>query len=140
MKINQLARDIQSPNPYPGQYSTATTPPTGGLAYARPSSAHPGGVNVMFCDNHYRFIAEDIPYHVFTQLMTPRQKGVTQYVKPPMAGAWNYLINEADYSSTCVNGHRLRSDYSTPRDFSRGVFLVLSGYLAAPRPTIGSLA
>ena len=97
MKINQLARDIQSPNPYPGKYTNVPTPPTGGLAYARPSSAHPGGVNVMFCDNHYRFIAEDIPYHVFTQLMTPRQKGVNQYIKPPAVGAWNYLINEADY-------------------------------------------
>jgi prepilin-type N-terminal cleavage/methylation domain-containing protein/prepilin-type processing-associated H-X9-DG protein len=97
MKINQLARDIPSPTPYPQKYNGAATPPTGGLAYARPSSAHPGGVNVMFCDNHYRFIAEDIRYDVYTQLMTPRQKGVNQYIKPPAAGAWNYLINEADY-------------------------------------------
>ena len=92
MKINQLARDVIAPVAYV-QYPDALTPPTGGLAYARPSSAHPGGVNVMFCDNHYRFIAEDIQYHVYTQLMTPRQKGLAQYNKL----TWLYLINEADY-------------------------------------------
>jgi prepilin-type N-terminal cleavage/methylation domain-containing protein len=98
MQINQLARDIQPPNPN-AQYSTATE--TGGLAYARPSSAHTGGVNVIFCGGNHRFIAEDIPYRVYTQLMTPRQNGVTQYRKPQVPPDptvdWNYLINEADY-------------------------------------------
>ncbi|MGD9722147.1 MAG: DUF1559 domain-containing protein [Pirellulales bacterium] len=71
----------------------------GGLACARPSSAHPGGVNAYFCDNHYRFLSEEMSYHVYTQLMTPRQgliklnaMGVT-----PKNPPWNYLLNEADY-------------------------------------------
>jgi len=98
MKINQLARDVPSPNLYQ-QYSMASTPPAGGLAYARPSSAHPGGVNVMFCDNHYRFIAEDIEYHVYTQLMTPRQMAcrVNAADLTAKAAGWQYLINEAHY-------------------------------------------
>jgi prepilin-type N-terminal cleavage/methylation domain-containing protein/prepilin-type processing-associated H-X9-DG protein len=93
MKVNQFSKDLPSPNTYAAYNAAATPFPTGGLAYSRPSSAHPGGVNVMFCDNHYRFIAEDIRYDVYTQLMTPRQKGVDQYVK----ATWLYLINEADY-------------------------------------------
>src|SRR5262249_12537216 len=40
-------------------------------AYARPASNHPGGVVVAFCDGHVRFIAEDIPYYVYKQLMSP---------------------------------------------------------------------
>jgi prepilin-type N-terminal cleavage/methylation domain-containing protein/prepilin-type processing-associated H-X9-DG protein len=102
-KINQLGKSVATPIPY-GAFNSAATPfPTGGLAYARPSSAHPGGVNVMFCDNHYRFIAEDIQYNVFTQLMTPRQNAVVlslPSVSPAVTtktNLWNYLINEADY-------------------------------------------
>lgn len=93
MKVNAQARSA----PQPVGYSS----PSGGdgLTYARPSSAHPGGVNVMFCDNHYRFISEDIPYHVYTQLMTPRQ--MSCIVVSPNTNAknanWTYLINEADY-------------------------------------------
>ncbi len=94
MKINQLARDIEGANPYPQTYPDSNS--LGGLAYARPSSAHTGGVNVIFCGGNHRFIVEDIPYYVYTQLMTPRQKGLdvnTGYNK----ATWTYLINEADY-------------------------------------------
>ena len=49
-------------------------------AYARPASNHPGGVVVAFCDGHVRFIAEDIPYYVYKQLMTP----------------WGYATNDTD--------------------------------------------
>jgi hypothetical protein len=100
MKINQLARDLPSPTPYPQQYPVnPMTDLSGGLANARPSSAHTGGVNVIFCGGNHRFIAEEIPYHVYTQLMTPRQSvcilnaaGAT-----PKSLGWKYLINEADY-------------------------------------------
>jgi prepilin-type processing-associated H-X9-DG protein len=41
------------------------------LVHCRPSSNHVGGVVVGFCDGHVRFIAEDIDYNVYKQLMTP---------------------------------------------------------------------
>jgi prepilin-type processing-associated H-X9-DG protein len=39
--------------------------------YCRPSSKHPGGVNILFCDGHSRFLADDIDYKVYKQFMTP---------------------------------------------------------------------
>lgn len=103
-KINQLSKDAKAPVPYV-TFPASAMDLNGGLAFARPSSAHPGGVNVMFCDNHYRFISEDIPYHVYTQLMTPRGMAVALNMAsprltpttPPAYGRWVYLINEADY-------------------------------------------
>ena len=35
-------------------------------ATARPSSGHPGGVNVMFADGRGAFIAEDVDYYVLS--------------------------------------------------------------------------
>jgi prepilin-type N-terminal cleavage/methylation domain-containing protein/prepilin-type processing-associated H-X9-DG protein len=92
MKINAQAKNAPSPLAYNAMGGD-------GLAYSRPSSSHPGGVNVMFCDNHYRFIAEDIQYHVYTQLMTPRQSSVivTSSGQNAKNALWTYLINEADY-------------------------------------------
>ena len=40
--------------------------------YARPSSNHPGGVNVTFCDGHYHFLREDVSYYVYQTLMCTR--------------------------------------------------------------------
>ncbi len=39
--------------------------------FARPASAHSGGVNVAFCDGHGMFLRDDIDYVVYQQLMTP---------------------------------------------------------------------
>lgn len=36
----------------------------------RPSSNHTGGVNMHFCDGHYKFIAEEVDYLVLRQLMS----------------------------------------------------------------------
>ena len=36
-----------------------------------PSSNHPSGVNVAFCDGHIRFLSQDIDNTVFCQLMSP---------------------------------------------------------------------
>ena len=47
------------------------------------SSNHRGGVNVMFCDNHGRFIRDSISYHVYTLLMTPNGNGLD-----PPQGPW----------------------------------------------------
>ncbi len=38
--------------------------------YARPSSWHPGGFNVAFCDGSVRFLNDDIPYRLYAQLMS----------------------------------------------------------------------
>jgi len=73
--------------------------PSGGLNYARPSSNHPGGVNAFFCDNHYRFISEDIDYKVYTQLMTPNGKDAIVGLPDKKArdAGWKYELNESDY-------------------------------------------
>ena len=57
------ARKINSPG--------APSTPLSDLNYARPSSHHPGGANIAFCDGSARFLAEDIEYDVYCQLMTP---------------------------------------------------------------------
>jgi hypothetical protein len=80
-----------------------TSRPYGGLAVSRPSSTHPGGVNAYFCDNHYRFLSEEMGYHVYTQLMTPKQSKLrinlagNTPTNPPSGQIWNYILSEADY-------------------------------------------
>ncbi len=39
---------------------------------ARPSSFHPGGVNMFFCDGHGRFVSAGMDYRVYCAIMTPR--------------------------------------------------------------------
>jgi prepilin-type processing-associated H-X9-DG protein len=41
------------------------------LAYARPSSRHPGGVIISFCDGHNQFVAETVEYDIYRGMMTP---------------------------------------------------------------------
>jgi len=95
--VNGLARVVTPPILY-AAYNSSATPNAGGLAYSRPASAHPGGVNAYFCDNHFRFISEEIEYRVFTQLMTPRQGVMTiSGGTTPNAAGWNYILGEADY-------------------------------------------
>lgn len=40
------------------------------INYARPSSNHPGGVNMAFCETRIKFIQESIDYRIYRQLMT----------------------------------------------------------------------
>ena len=82
-----------------------------GLLYSYPSSQHPGGVNMTFCDGHLQFIADDIQYHVYTQLMTPAYRlvqipnngstqSVASYNKTLGTGStsvWTYLLKETDF-------------------------------------------
>ncbi len=93
----------------PGNFYAPNSPllPTSGadgLGFSRPSSQHPGGAGVMFCDGHYQFVSEDIPYKVFTQMMTPNQQGVItpnvgKTVKQQTGvNAWRYTLSEADYN------------------------------------------
>ncbi len=104
MGINGLASSLTPPMPL--QHSASIG---GGLDYSRPSSMHPGGVNTAFCDGHLQFISEEIPYHVYTQLMTPNQKkaviavsGTTRTttstpMPPSLTTPWNYILNGPDY-------------------------------------------
>ena len=50
--------------------------------WARPSSVHPNGVNVVFCDGHAIFLSDKIDYYVYTLLMAPYDRGV----KDPQTG------------------------------------------------------
>ena len=60
---------------------------------ARPSSQHPGGVNVLFCDAHGRYIAQDIDYRVFCLLMSSWGQQVMPpgQMSAPNTTVWNYL-------------------------------------------------
>jgi prepilin-type processing-associated H-X9-DG protein len=42
--------------------------------FARPSSNHSGGVNVVFADGHAMFLSEDVDYSIYQQLITPTGK------------------------------------------------------------------
>jgi prepilin-type N-terminal cleavage/methylation domain-containing protein len=57
-------------------YDSANVSNPTGLAYARPSANHSGGVNVSYCGGNAGYLSDEIDYKVFTQLMTPNQKQV----------------------------------------------------------------
>ncbi len=87
------------------------TPPYGAVAYgrinapadasgnaypyanARPSSRHPGGVNMLLCDGHARFVSQAIDYRVYCLLMSSwgRQVLPPGATSPPNTPVWNYL-------------------------------------------------
>jgi hypothetical protein len=48
----------------------------GAMLFARPSSNHRQGVNVVFCDTSTRFLSEGIDYFVYCRLMTPDDAGL----------------------------------------------------------------
>jgi prepilin-type processing-associated H-X9-DG protein len=69
--------------------------------YARPSSHHPDGVNVAFCDGHVRFISDQISYRVYQAMMTPRGAGAVDNSNPlavrlPVGHAATLRVNEDD--------------------------------------------
>lgn len=43
---------------------------------ARPSSRHPGGVMVVFCDGHSRFLRQELDYGIYCLIMSPNGKNV----------------------------------------------------------------
>ena len=63
-----------------------------------PTSKHPGGVIVAFCNTTARYLREDIDYMVHWQLMTPdginakmaRNEDVVEDLR-------RYVLNEEDY-------------------------------------------
>ena len=61
---------------------------------ARPSSRHPGGVNVLFCDAHTQFLSQNIDYKVYCLLMSSdgpevRPPGAMQ---APNTAVWTMLV------------------------------------------------
>lgn len=61
-------------------------------AYTFPSSNHPGGVVVAFCDGHTQFLRDTVIPRVLTQLMTSRTDAASPAIK-----ADGYILSEADY-------------------------------------------
>jgi prepilin-type processing-associated H-X9-DG protein len=47
-------------------------------AYARPSSQHPTGFHIAFCDGHSRFASETMDYTVYARIMTSNGKKFKQ--------------------------------------------------------------
>lgn len=54
--------------------ASSSAPYADGEVYGYPSSNHPGGVNISFCDNHIVFIADDIDPRVYAMSMTSNRK------------------------------------------------------------------
>lgn len=66
--------------------------------YARPSSNHPGGVNVAFADSHTQWLRQDIDYKVYVQLMTTKHSESLVQTSGTVPADWKtYLLNEKDY-------------------------------------------
>jgi prepilin-type N-terminal cleavage/methylation domain-containing protein/prepilin-type processing-associated H-X9-DG protein len=85
-------------------------PKNSAAANERPSSLHPGGAMVAFCDGHTKFIGNELANHVFIQLMTSDMtwnganyvnstpNGISPRVNQLMQNAFAppYVLNEAD--------------------------------------------
>lgn len=66
-------------------------------AQSLPSSNHPGGVVVAFCDGHTGFLKDAITAQVYAQLMTSNNVASTPWIQ---GAPWNtelYVLNEGDY-------------------------------------------
>jgi prepilin-type processing-associated H-X9-DG protein len=62
----------------PTALPTGATDETDFLAYGRPSSRHPGGAIMTFCDGHNQFISDSLDYGVYQQIMTPYGRTFSQ--------------------------------------------------------------
>ena len=71
--------------------STKTINTSSGTA---PSSQHPGGAMVAFCDAHTLFIKDSIAPQVLSQLMTSKSSDASATYKSP---TFAYILNEADF-------------------------------------------
>jgi prepilin-type processing-associated H-X9-DG protein len=70
--------------------------------FARPSSSHPNGINVLYCDNHVRFMSDKIGYGIYQALMTPNGKLAVDNSLPnapplPAGHAAALPVTEADF-------------------------------------------
>ena len=68
--LNQGYKGLQ-----PGDPSLLAAVQSLGPGYvSRPSSAHPGGFHMTFCDGHTTFMSQDVSYQIYAELMTPYGK------------------------------------------------------------------
>jgi prepilin-type N-terminal cleavage/methylation domain-containing protein len=93
------------PNNPPATYPLTTYPggilnknqgatPTSDIQNGRPSSQHPEGFIVTFCDGRSRFIGQDVDYRVYCLLMAPDSQGlegtpVPLYTPFHYPGSWD---------------------------------------------------
>ena len=66
--------------------------------YSQPSSNHPGGVVVTFCDGHTMFLKDALPYYVYAQLLTSNNVLASTPVVRTTWGTANYpVLSDGDY-------------------------------------------
>jgi len=63
--------------------------------FARPSSYHPGGVNVAYCDGHVEFLHEQIDYYVYCLLMSTNGQRVRTPGSNKLLPNFNVNVNGA---------------------------------------------
>jgi prepilin-type N-terminal cleavage/methylation domain-containing protein/prepilin-type processing-associated H-X9-DG protein len=96
--------------PLPAKIINSGTLPVSGPGMASlPSSKHPGGVIVAFCDGHTALLKNELPSYVYAQLLTRKTvwnpTSATYSTNSPTADTWlrsrsapaPYLLQEADY-------------------------------------------
>lgn len=85
--------------------TTGQTSESNANYYMHPSSNHPTGVMVAFCDGHTQFLSQDIDYTIFCLLMTPygaycNTPGYTNAASPLDPGTASgsiYYPNQGNY-------------------------------------------
>jgi len=82
--------------PNPQKYVNNSTWALAG-AQSLPSSNHPGGVVVAFCDGHTAFLRDSITKEIYAQLMTSNNIASTNWILEGPWNAGNYIVNEGDY-------------------------------------------
>lgn len=97
--INYYPSGVSSP------YNLQTANPTTINAYARPSSNHPNGAVVTFCDTSVKFINQTLSYQIYATLMTSFGQAAQQ---PGVAGSWpnsysSYQVSPLDASTIPTN-------------------------------------
>jgi prepilin-type N-terminal cleavage/methylation domain-containing protein/prepilin-type processing-associated H-X9-DG protein len=75
----------------------SSTTTTGGVNYIYPSSQHPGGVMVVFCDAHTLFIRDSITPRVLSQLMTSKGNDTSPSYVTGTNPTNLSILNEADF-------------------------------------------
>jgi prepilin-type N-terminal cleavage/methylation domain-containing protein len=81
-----------------GDLNNTTSPiadPSIDIQSSRPSSRHTGGVNMFFAGGNLKFVAEDLDYDVYKQLMTPNGSQATGFGRTGTTGGPKVLSDGA---------------------------------------------